>query len=199
MDARFAAEMKQHHIDVIAAASDALGQDFNALLSARVVYDQAGLAIKAGGASPQFSTANKIRYGIGGSLYSMDQQAALSFSAALPIIPVASSAAFLVQVSTLGVFTTKAGTVVSGANAPLPVPDLLNAPIGVIWVQTNGSTTFTPGTTKLDMPGLTVEYVSFMCLQTGLGTYPRLPTAPFTSAAALDTNPTPPVFNPQAF
>lgn len=192
---------KQHLIDVIGAALDALGQDFNSMVTAAmpVVFNASGLNIQQGGASPNFSIANYVRYAINGQMYLLSPQASVSFSSALPVIPVASSAVFVVTVNAGAQVATVAGVVAAGSNATIPASGANQAAIGLIWVSTNGSVTFTPGVTNLDLPGLTVSYIDTV-VALAPPSYPRLPTQPFTSAAALDAKPiTPPAFNPQNF
>ncbi|MDE2096904.1 MAG: hypothetical protein KGL39_06615 [Patescibacteria group bacterium] len=167
-------------------------------MSGPIVFNAAGLAIKQGGASPQFSTAKRVRYAINGNIYGVDPQTALSLPST-PVLGTNASVVFVVQVDANGNITAVGGGVGAGPNAPMPVPSAGNAALGFIWVRTNGSVTFTPGVTNLDDPGVTAEYVDSVGLPWWKMPYPRLPTAPWVSAAVLDTNPTPPVFNPQNF
>lgn len=201
-DRRYAEELKQHHIDVIAAALDALGQDWNAVLTTAFPFclNAAGLAIKMGGASPQFQIANRVRYEIGGLLYFIGPIAALSFSPGMPSVPIASACTYLVQVDTNSNISTVSETPLSGGNPNVPNASKGLAAIGLICVVTNGSTTFAPGVDNLDKPGLTVDYVDYVGFGSQPASYPRLPTAPFTSAAVLDTGAiTPTPFNPDKF
>lgn len=65
---------------------------------------------------------------------------------------------YLVQINAAGTVSLKKGTSVATDTAVLPTADNANISMGAFKVQTNGSTTFTSGTTDLSAAGLTVTY-----------------------------------------
>lgn len=146
---------------------DAQMQDFNTDYAAcqNMVFNAAGLAIKSGGGSPDYLTANTINYMIAGAIYTKAAVADNVVTAGTPTMIASQSMAILVQINAAGTISTKNSAVVV-ANPVIPSPDALNAAIGVIWVTTAVGFvgTWTPGAggTNLDAANTTVVYRDFV-------------------------------------
>lgn len=170
---------------------DALGQDFNTEYAANknFVFNAAGLAQQAGGTAT-YKTVNTVKYVIANAYKTVAAAGTQAFSAATPVIAVSSSCAFLVQVDGSGTLSTKAGTVVAAATGSvIPPPDAGKAVIGIINVATDGTHTFTPGTTALDAAGITATYtdaVAFIIPPT-LTAFPHQPTRADAGGVTLAT------------
>mgnify|MGYP000877198775 FL=1 len=65
---------------------------------------------------------------------------------------------------TVGIGASVAGATWVGEGGVPDLPSLDYAPIGILKVATNGSTTFTAGTTLLDAAGVTVTYIDVSVL-----------------------------------
>lgn len=92
---------------------------------------------------------------------------------------VSTSCLYLVQIDSAGTISTKKGEEVLTADLTAgktalhwPTPDDARCPIGGYRVDTNGSTTFTNGTTDLGAAGITDTYFNFAG---------GMPSAPITS------------------
>ncbi len=131
-----------------------------------------GLAIKSGGASPQFLTG-ALTYLLNGQLYQKVASAAVSVTAAISWTGVASTynaGAWLVAVDAglnITLFASNVTSTTASAAAALqgivwPMVPETYCVIGAIIVNTStANTTFTGGTTNLDAAGLTVTYLNF--------------------------------------
>ena len=162
---------------------ESIGGNFN--LSA------GGLAIKAGGSSPQFKTANTINFVVDGKFATaVAATAAISFTTAAGLLtlnqPVstlnpagttAQQCTFGVYLSAAGVFSTlqskivNAADVANGINAvPTPGSRKGLTLVGIIEIVTTAAATFIPGTTNLDAAGITATYFDCMNLPGNLQT-----------------------------
>lgn len=142
-----------------------------------------GKAILAEGTNANtFKTTAAVPYTIGGFAYSKAATDNIAFamhaSATIKTVPVSSTILYLICVDASGTVTVVQSDIVLtadlGDNLALqipPVPDDV-VPIGMIKVQTNASTTFTPATTDLGAGGITDTYYDF-----ALG----VPNTPITS------------------
>jgi hypothetical protein len=189
MDQRTVTQIRELWANRILAALDQLGQTVNAtnLLLQNTVVNSAGLAIKSGGGSPDFLTANTVYYMIAGKLYSVAAAADTAMTAAAQQGNTLVSA-HLVVVDAAGTISTIAGTP-AAAGPVVPACPADQAALGIIQVTTDGSHTFTAGTTHLDATGVTVAYVNFVggLIQPVLPTaFPAVPSGSYTSAGGLD-------------
>lgn len=130
-----------------------------------------GMAIKSGGASPQFLTGANS-YLIGGKLYQAAAVAANSLNAGITWAAVASTysaGAYIIALDNAGTLyalptnvsstTTSQAAALAGIVWPA-VPDTFCV-IGVIVVSTSSANTaFTGGTTNLDAAGITTNYIN---------------------------------------
>lgn len=185
MDFHALAHIYQQWVKRLQKPLDALGQDFNTEYAANknFVFNAAGLAIKAGGTSPDFLTANTLKYQIAGAYKTLAAVADTAISAATPTLVASQSCVFLVQVDAAGTLTTKAGTVVSGATGSVvPPPDAGKAAVGLLNVACGAGFvgTFTPGVggTNLDAANVTTTYTDFVAviIPPTLTAYPHQPT-----------------------
>ncbi|MDE2096901.1 MAG: hypothetical protein KGL39_06600 [Patescibacteria group bacterium] len=192
MDKRLMDQAKQHWIDIIAAALDQQGNLANRVLTAVQTqpFNAAGLAIKSGGGSPDFLTANTVKYMIGGKFYSVAAAADNAFSSTTHIAT-GFKAIFLVQVDASGTITTVQGTAVATSGAAvIPACVAGKCPLGIIQVANATGVDFVPGTTNLDAGSVTTTYVDFagVVILPTLVAYPALPLSTDTSCSTLDTN-----------
>lgn len=164
---------------------------YNALANACEV--KGGLAINAAGAATVKTTA-ALNYSVDGVLYSKAILAAQAITVThradgKPVTtldpayvqPINTTVIYILALNAAGTVAVVQGTyagqqlvygsdisklVTSGGGVPkLPAG---YTPFGAIKVVTNGSTTFTPGTTLLDAAGLTVSYFDLALLPTTL-------------------------------
>lgn len=179
MDATWAVQAYQHWVKRLQLGLNGLGQDVNSLVTQgkNVVFNAAGLAIKAGGTSPDFLTANTIYYVIGNAVYSKAAVADTAPTAAA-VQAISTVSIHLVVIDAAGTISTVAGT--PAASAPvIPACPSTKAPIGFLRVTTDGTHTFTAGTTNLDAAGITTVYVDFVgsaLMLTPPTAYPHAPT-----------------------
>lgn len=134
----------------------------------------AGLAIKAGGASPQFKTVNSVPTVIDGKFKTaLAATAAISFSAGHATLNAGltkgKQCVFAVCHDGAGNVSTVQGQIVnssdvSGNSSGVQFGGIKKglAVIGYIEVSTNDATAFIPGTTNLDAAGVTVTYQDCM-------------------------------------
>ena len=151
------------------------------------------LAINAASAAT-VKTTNALTYGVGGVLYTKAALAAQSIApthrfdgkpvtVADPayVQPINSTVVYVVALNAAGTVAVVQGTYagqqvtygsdlskIVTAGGGLPTLPAGYTPIGAIKVATNGSTTFTPGTTLLDAAGLTVTYSDLALLPVSL-------------------------------
>lgn len=142
------------------------------------------LAINAASAAT-VKTTNALTYSVAGQLYSKAALAAQSIAvthdargqaSGAYVQPVSTTVFYTVALNAAGTVSVSQGDFAgrdlsqqaSGAyvrgDGLVPDAPAGYTPIGVIKVTTNGSTTFTPGTTALDAAGVTVVYADVMSL-----------------------------------
>jgi hypothetical protein len=189
MDKRIMDQVREQWVNRILAALDALGANQNATnkVLQNAVINSAGLAIKSGGGSTDFLTANTIYYTIAGKLYSKAAVAATTPTAAAQQA-ISTVSAHLVVIDAAGTLSTVAG--VPADSAPVvPACPAAKVALGIIQITTDGTHTFTAGTTNLDATGVTAAYINFVGypVQQVLPTaFPAVPSGSYTSAGGLD-------------
>lgn len=106
-----------------------------------------------------FKTTNTLTYTANGVFASKGATDNLTFSSGATVVPVSSACLFAVWINAAGTVTTTQGPIV-GAAEDCPVPTTVGglALVGLIRVVTDGSTTFTAGSTDLGASGITDTY-----------------------------------------
>ena len=118
----------------------------------------AGLA--EGSAVGTFKTANTFTYTSDGVFKSKTATDNVAFSSGHDAVSASKTCLFGVWINSGGTVSTSQGDIVpSGDPKPFPTaPSADLTPLGLIQVTTDGSTTFTPGTTDLGASGVTDAY-----------------------------------------
>lgn len=157
-------------------------QNLEAALGGNFNLSAGGLAIKAGGATPQMKTVNALNYVLDGIFKTAKgATAAISFSAGHatlnPLAAVAQQCMFGLYLDSAGNFTTVQGKIVpalevSGALNAVPTPGSKKSLclVGMIEIATTAAASFIPGTTNLDAAGITATYFDCMNLPANLQT-----------------------------
>ena len=114
-----------------------------------MVFSKGGLAELASPGAAVRTTA-AVAFSNGGLMYSKAAIASQALSGT--VVPISTTAYFVLSLDASGNVTVNQGT---GA-----LPDVADSltPFGIIKVVTNGSTTFTPGTTATNAAGVTVTF-----------------------------------------
>lgn len=113
-----------------------------------------------------YKTTNTLTYTSNGVFKSKGATDNVAFTSGIGTVPPSSAALYAVWIDGSGNFSNSRGPVVA-AGEPCPVPaapanDLTL--VGLIKVTTNGSTTFTPGSTDLSNAGVTDVYMDCMVM-----------------------------------
>lgn len=113
-----------------------------------------------------WKTTNTLTYTSNGVFKSKGATDNVAFTSGIGTVPPSSAALYACWINGNGDFSNSRGPVVE-AGAPCPVPaapanDLTL--VGLIKVTTNGSTTFTPGSTDLSNAGVTDVYYDCMVM-----------------------------------
>lgn len=130
---------------------------------------KAGLGIGSTASELKIAAPNGagVDYAINGIAYHAADDATVAMSA-MSVQAVSTSCLYLVMLDSSGTLTTKKGverlTASLGDNLSIQWPhcDANKCPIGGFRVDTNGSTTFTGGTTELSAAGITDTYWDFV-------------------------------------
>lgn len=131
------------------------------------VYGSVGLG-QSTAATQNLKTTTTQNYTINGIFYSRIPTLNVGFTTTAQQA-VSKHCKYLVSLNTSGIFTvTKGQDSTSTLNAQLPAFQTSKCPIGYILIQTNGSTTFTGGTTKLSATGITATYYNMGSMVTGI-------------------------------
>jgi hypothetical protein len=127
-------------------------------------YTNAGLGVAA--TTKNIQTTVTLSYTVDGIFYTMSPMVVTL--SALTVQPVSTTSKYAVMVSSTGTLNILQGDPVTvTADAKLPaLPDGYTL-FGFFQVSTNGSTTFTAGTTGLTASGLTVTYSNVGAMLTG--------------------------------
>jgi hypothetical protein len=165
----------------MARASNVYNFDLRQILNSALGTPSPALAI--GTVTSGFNTTNAIQYTIEGIKYSIAAvtsqahvadatlQAAVTNRTGFYIQPVSSTVYYLLLADASGnirtlqgtfanqTFTGSWGAVIGSGNVPQP-DSTVWAPWGLIKVVTNGSTTFTPGTTLHGAAGVTSTFIN---------------------------------------
>lgn len=145
------------------------GADQKAMAGQTACFSRAGLAEGTNAATIQIAAPNGagIDYAIDGIAYHKADTDNIAVTAHA-VQAVSTKCLYLVQINAAGTVSTKKGTEVLTADltagvAVLQWPELDddNCAIGGYKVETNGSTTFTNGTTDLGAAGITDVYYNF--------------------------------------
>lgn len=120
-------------------------------------FTSAGLA--EGTNANTFKTTATLTYTANGVFASKNATDNLTFSSGATVVPVSSACLFAVWINAAGTVTTTQGPIV-GAAEDCPVPATVGGLtlVGLIRVVTDGSTTFTAGSTDLGASGVTDTY-----------------------------------------
>ena len=104
-----------------------------------------------------FKTANTLVYTSDGVFKSKNATNNIAFSAGHAVVPASSTCLFGVWIDAAGTVSTSQGSIVpSGDPKPFPTAPAADLTlVGLIQVTTNGSTTFTAGSTDLGAGGVT--------------------------------------------
>ena len=146
------------------------GQDTLAFSGQSGSFVTAGLAEGTNSATIKTAASNGVGtdFGIDGIAYHYADTDNIAVTAH-PIQAISTVCLYLVQITSGGTVSTKQGviTAVSSATNPSvgvqwPVPDADNCPLGGYKIVTNGSTTFTNGTTDIGAGGITETFYDFL-------------------------------------
>lgn len=121
------------------------------------------LAINAGSAAT-FKTTGTTTYIVDGVFKTKAALSAQAFTAGHTPVPPSTTCYFVVGLNAGGTVKTFQGGCRAGKVGKLPELEDGYTPIGIIKIVTNGSTTFTPGTTALDAAGVTATYTDVSVL-----------------------------------
>ena len=126
--------------------------------SGHMAFTSGGLA--QGTTATTFKTVNTVTYTIDGVLTSKVAADNLPFSAGHKPVPPGSQCIFGVWLDSAGAVSTSQGYIMPNEGSVAPLPDFLSDKccVGLVKVQTNSATTFTPNTTNLNAAGVTSTY-----------------------------------------
>lgn len=113
-----------------------------------------------------YKTTNTLTYTSNGVFKSKGATDNVAFTSGIGTVPPASAALYAVWIDSAGNFSNTRGPVVA-AGEPCPVPTASATGltlVGMIKVTTDGSTTFTPGSTDLSASGITDAYMDCMVM-----------------------------------
>ena len=107
-----------------------------------------------------WKTTNTLTYTSNGVFKSKNATDNVAFTSGIGTVPPSSAALYACWIDGSGNFSNTRGPVVeAGAPCPVPSPSAANVTlVGLIKITTNGSTTFTPGSTDLSDGGVTDVY-----------------------------------------
>ena len=113
-----------------------------------------------------FKTTNTLAYTNNGVFKSKGATDNVAFTSGIGTVPPSSAALYAVWIDASGTFSNTRGPVVAaGEPCPVPTPAAANLTlVGLIKVTTDGSTTFTPGSTDLSASGVTDVYMDCMVM-----------------------------------
>lgn len=116
-------------------------------------------ALAEGTNANTFKTTATLTYTANGVFASKGATDNLAFSSGATVVPASSACLFAVWINASGTVTTTQGPIV-GAAEDCPVPTTVGGLtlVGLIRVVTDGSTTFTAGSTDLGAAGITDTY-----------------------------------------
>ena len=106
-----------------------------------------------------FKTVNTLTFTADGVFKSKNATDNLTFTAGATVVPASSACLFAVWINAAGTVSTTQGPIVASTDE-CPVPTTVGglALVGLIKVVTDGSTTFTAGSTDLGASGVTDTY-----------------------------------------
>lgn len=121
-------------------------------------------------------TTNTVAFVVGGKFYSYSATDNVAVTAATQQA-VSTYCLYLVSINAAGTVTTTKGTAVATDTAVLPALPASSAPLGYFKVATDGTHTFTAGTTDLSAAGITATFVDLMSVSSGASTPPAISTS----------------------
>lgn len=106
-----------------------------------------------------FKTTNTLAYTADGVFKSKNATDNIAFSSGATVVPASSACLFAVWINAAGTVSTTQGPIVASTDE-CPVPTTVSGVtlVGLIKVVTDGSTTFTAGSTDLGASGITDTY-----------------------------------------
>lgn len=113
-----------------------------------------------------YKTTNTLTYTSNGVFKSKAGTDNVAFTSGIGTVPPSSAALYAVWIDGSGNLSNTRGPVVAaGEPCPVPTPAAANLTlVGLIKVTTDGSTTFTPGSTDLSASGVTDVYMDCMVM-----------------------------------
>jgi hypothetical protein len=113
-----------------------------------------------------YKTTNTLTYTSNGVFKSKGATDNVAFTSGIGTVPPSSAALYAVWIDGSGNLSNTRGPVVAaGEPCPVPTPGAANLTlVGLIKVTTDGSTTFTPGSTDLSNAGVTDVYMDCMVM-----------------------------------
>lgn len=145
-------------INSVATLAEEIKDDFN-LLRAQVLNCNLGYPLLAEGTNAgTLKTTNATTFRIAGVNYTKAATDNITMTAATQQA-VSTYCLYLVSINASGTVAITKGTEVATDTAVLPALPASSAPLGYIKIVTDGSTTFTSGTTDLGAAGITETFV----------------------------------------
>lgn len=173
-------------VDTHKTAVDEIKADFN-LLRSNVIncaLDACGLA--EGTNANTLQTANAIDFVIDGVVYTKAATDNIAMTACAEQA-ISTYCMYLVTLDAAGALTVTKGTELATDTAVLPSRPADEAVIGAFKIATDGSTTFTSGTTDLGAVGITETYYDLMFANSGADASTAVAAADPTAVGALST------------
>lgn len=164
--------------DLVALTSE-IKADY-ALLRAQLLNRTIQAPLLAEGTnSATIKTTNAVSFSINGVLYTKAATDNIAITAAA-VQAVSTYCLYLVSIIADGTVTVTKGTASAADDAVLPALPADSAPLGYFKIATNGSTTYTAGTTDNGAGGITDTYVDLSVMNSG--------TSASTAIAAADVD-----------
>jgi len=158
-------ELHDDHATILTLINETKA-DFNLLRQNMFNCSMGACGLAEGTNANTLKTANAIDFNIAGQLYSKAATDNIAMTAAAEQA-VSTYCEYLVTINASGTVKVTKGTEVATDTAVLPSRPADEAVIGSFKVVTDGSTTFTSGTTDLGAAGLTVTFKDLMFTNSG--------------------------------
>lgn len=177
------AYLTENSTDLTAFATlvNELKADLNLMYDNGECFGPAGLAEGTNANTLQVATA--FNYRIGNLIYTKAITDNIAMTA-LAVQAVSTFCKYLVSINAAGTVTLTKGTEVATDASVLPAVPASNCAVGYINVATDGSTTFTSGTTDLGAAGITDTYVDLAFVDNGADAPSAIAAADVTGVSA---------------
>lgn len=169
---------------------DELKTDYELLRSQMLNRCVQACGLAEGTNANTIKTANAVSFVVNGQLYTKGATDNIAMTAAAQQA-ISTYCLYLVSIVAGGTVTVTKGTSVATDTAVLPALPADSAPLGFFKVVTDGSTTFTSGTTDLGAAGLTVTYGDLSVVNSGTSastTIAATAVASLTNSTAITLN-----------